>query len=341
MVLKRLKIGLIGWGPYGENLARVALNTLRAEIPLVWTRSKGTAEKIVAAGFNPTNDVDELINSPEVEAVIVASPNSLHKEHVLKVCAAKKALWAEKPLVLNLADYDEIINAIKDSGILTHLNFSKRNGPVYRKMKELKENGSLGEIMHIVKVDRRGTGLYNLGSPHKAVTNPDLSGGWLIHHMCHQVDFVTALSGQKIKKVYCRTVKSSPECPSEESIAAILTAENGSVFELSDGVGPQSENYVSVLGSNGLAKNTQGTTINYRGFDKENKAFYGQGGNSVLFTPEGYGDDSMQAFTAAVLGMEPDTNYPVEVIPVEKGRHVLEVLLAMRESAESGNPVEF
>jgi predicted dehydrogenase len=91
-VAKRLGIGLIGYGPFGQHLARIVINTTRAWIPMVWTRSEATADRIRANGFAATTTVDELISHPEVKAVIVASPNALHKQHVLKVCAAGKAL---------------------------------------------------------------------------------------------------------------------------------------------------------------------------------------------------------------------------------------------------------
>src|SRR3989339_497203 len=129
---KRLQIGLIGYGPYAMHLARMALNTTAADISLIWTRSEKTKEQIFANGFVGTNDIDELINSPKVEAIIVASPNSLHKEHCLKVCVAKKPLWAEKPLVLSLEDYDEIIKAVEKAKVITHCNFGMRFGGVRR-----------------------------------------------------------------------------------------------------------------------------------------------------------------------------------------------------------------
>src|SRR5512140_2748856 len=67
---RRLGIGLIGYGPYGQHLARLVTNTTRAYVPLVWTRGDQTAAKIRSNGFDATADVDELINHPSVEAVI-------------------------------------------------------------------------------------------------------------------------------------------------------------------------------------------------------------------------------------------------------------------------------
>lgn len=336
-VAERLGIGLIGYGPYGQHLARLVMNNTRARIPMIWTRSQATAGKIRANGFEATNDVDELIAHPRVQAVIVASPNACHKEHVLKVCAAGKALWAEKPLVLDLADYDEILEAVDRSGVINHCNFTMRYGGACRKMIELADAGEFGRPMHLISRVCRGTGLFSLGSGHKAVLNPELSGGWIMHHMCHQVDFALRLTRQKVARAYAQTVRSDADCPSEESIAAILTTEEGAICELADGVAPQPDAHLSYLGTKALAYVDEGGGLNFRGDCPEND--YGHGGWSTTYTPEAYADDSMAAFIAAVTGRPHNRAYPLSIVPVAEGRHVLEVLLAIGESAAAGGPV--
>ncbi len=337
MATKRMGIGLIGYGPYGQHLARLVLNTTRATVPMIWTRSASTAEKIRANGFEATTDVDALINHKDVQAVIVASPNSQHKEHCLKVCAAKKALWAEKPLVLNLEDYDAILEAVKKSGVVNHCNFTFRYSAFCRKLIELADAGDFGAPMHLISRNCRGTGLFSLNTAHKAVLTPELSGGWIMHHLCHQVDFALRITRQRAVRVYAQTIKSAPECPSEESIAAVVTTSSGAILELADGVAPQDDFHLSYLGAKALGVVTEHGHVNLRGACKENN--YGQGGWSTLFTPEGYGDDSMASFVAAISGEPHNRSYPVSTIPVTEGRHVLEVLLAIQKSARENRPV--
>ena len=336
-VARRLGVGLIGYGPYGQHLARVATNTTRAWIPMIWTRSAATADRIRANGFAATNDVDELIGHPELQAVIVASPNALHKEHVLKVCAAGKALWAEKPLVLNLADYDEIVQAVRASGVVNHCNFGMRYGGCGRKLIELADAGDFGSPMHLISRSCRGTGLFALGSAHKAVLTPELSGGWILHHLCHQVDFAARLTRERIIRVYAQTVRSAAACPSEESIAAVLTTQSGAICELADGVAPQEDFHLSYLGTKALAYVDGAGALNFRGACAENN--YGHGGWSTVFTPEAYQDDSMAAFISAVTGVPHNRPYNLSVVPVAEGRHVLEVLLAIHDSAARCEPV--
>ncbi|OGJ89648.1 MAG: hypothetical protein A2268_08665 [Candidatus Raymondbacteria bacterium RifOxyA12_full_50_37] len=337
---KRLQIGLIGYGPYAMHLARMALNTTAADISLIWTRSEKTKEQIFANGFVGTNDIDELINSPKVEAIIVASPNSLHKEHCLKVCVAKKPLWAEKPLVLSLEDYDEIIKAVEKAKVITHCNFGMRFGGVSRKLIELADAGEFGKPLHLIHRIDRSVGLFCQNSAHKAVLTPELSGGWILHHMCHQVDFVLRLTRERVVSVFCKTAKSASECPSEEAISAILTTQSGAIACLNDGLTQQHTEFLEYVGTKASGYTIDHKSLFIRGFDAENKARYGHGGHSIQFTPESYGDDAMRAFVQAVTGEKADTGYPVNVVPIQEGRHVLEVLLAMKQSEKTGKVVE-
>jgi len=335
----KLGIGLIGYGGWGQHLARMATNQTTTWIPMIWTRSEGTAEKIRGNGFAATTNVDELIEHPEVKAVIVASPNALHKEHCLKVAAAGKALWAEKPLVLNLADYDEIVAAVEKAGIVNHCNFGMRFQPTCRKMIELADAGEFGEPMHLISRSSRGVGLFSLGTAHKAVLHPELSGGWVMHHMCHQVDFAIRLTRQPVVRVFAQKVASAPDAPSEESIAAVCTTAGGAILQLADGLAPQADlHHTSYLGTKALAYATNGRELNFRGTCDENVS--GSGGWSTLYTPSGFPDDSMAAFVAAVSGTKHNRWYPLDIVPIREGRHALEVLLAINESAEKNQPVE-
>lgn len=337
---KRLQIGLIGYGPYAQHLARMVLNSTRADIAMIWTRSEKTAQQINADGFRATNDVDELISSPQVEAVIVASPNALHKEHCLKVCSVRKPLWAEKPLVLDLRDYDEILEAVQRAGIVTHCNFSYRFMGCSRKLIELADAGELGQPLHIVSRTSRSVGLFCQDSAHKAVLTPELSGGWIMHHMCHQVDFAIRVTRERISSVFCATTRSATACPSEEAISAILTSRSGAIISLNDGLTQQKAGLIEYVGTRASAYTVDNKTLLVRGFDAENKARYGQGGHSLQYTPEAYADDAMRTFISAVTGERSTTAYALAVCPIQEGRHNLEVLLAMKESERCGRVVQ-
>lgn len=338
--MTKIGLGIIGYGPFGQNLARLALNTTKFDVKMIysWAEDSTLLERIRQNGFRATTDVDELINHPDIEAVIVASPNVLHKEHILKVCAAKKALWAEKPLVLNMPDCEAVIAAVADAGIVSHCNMSMRYRGIPRQTLQLQRADQFGNIMHFMSRSCRGVGLFAMNSAHKAVLTPELSGGWIMHHMCHQVDYAMQLFNEPVKKVYAQSVKSAADCPSEESISAILTFASGGIADLSDGLAPMGDHFFSVLGSQGSAYEEHGGLHFCNQLDNND---YGHGGHATVFRPESWGDDHLMAFYAAVSGHTHGRNYELAVTPVDDYmRELLAVELAIGESARSGQVVE-
>ncbi|PCJ59067.1 MAG: hypothetical protein COA79_11960 [Planctomycetota bacterium] len=334
---KRLKLGLIGYGPYGQSLARSALNTTKIDVNMIYVYSEDEVPLVEANGFNATTNLNELLQSNDIEAVVIASPNALHKEHIIKACEAKKAIWAEKPLVLTLDDYDEVNAAIAKANVINHCNFSTRVGGIARKTLELARNGELGTLMHFISRSSRGVGLHSMGSAHKAVLTPELSGGWIMHHMCHQVDYSITLFNEKVKRVYAQSCRSTPDCPSEESISAILTFESGAIADLSDGLTPLGDHFFSVLGSKGAAHQNNGGLMFRNQLDDND---YGQGGHSTFFTPEAWSDDSMIAFYSVITGEPHGRNYELNIVPISEGRHVVEVELAIAESCKTGQVIQ-
>ena len=212
---------------------------------------------------------------------------------------------------------------------------------VSRKMIELADAGELGTPLHLIHRINRSVGLFAQNSAHKAVLTPELSGGWILHHMCHQVDFVTRITQERVGSVYCKTAKSAPNCPSEEAISAILTMQkSGAIASINDGLTQQNTSFLEYVGTKASVYSMDKGTLFLRGFDAENKAQYGHGGHSIQHTPEGYSDDAMRAFIHAVTGKPTGTGYKVDVVPIDGGRHVLEVLLAMKDSDRTGKVVD-
>src|SRR5689334_7900981 len=90
--------------------------------------------------------------------------------------------------------------------------------PTYRKMRQLVDDGTLGQLLAVWAAVHRGYGLYGSGERHPAIARPEESGGWIVHHMCHITDWCIWLAGQ-VEEVYMLTRTTAPtELSSEELI---------------------------------------------------------------------------------------------------------------------------
>ncbi len=95
-----------------------------------------------------TTDYKALCESPDVDAVIIATPNFTHKE--ISICAAKngKHIMCEKPLGLNAQEVREMYHAARDSGVVHMTAFTYRFAPNMRYLKHLASTGALGDLRH-------------------------------------------------------------------------------------------------------------------------------------------------------------------------------------------------
>lgn len=131
-------------GPGFQNADGSALTMVMRRTPLM-------AEDFATRHGVPnwTGDVDTLIEDPDVDAVYIATPPGTHCEYALKVCAAGKPCYVEKPMARNGAECDTMANAFADAGLPLFVAYYRRQLPRFVKAKELVESGQLGDIQTV------------------------------------------------------------------------------------------------------------------------------------------------------------------------------------------------
>ncbi len=93
-----------------------------------------------------TSDADALVCDPEVDAVYIATPPGTHLEYALRVAAAGKPAYVEKPLARNYAESRRMAEAFARAGQPLFVAFYRRRLPRFLKAKELIDSGRLGQI---------------------------------------------------------------------------------------------------------------------------------------------------------------------------------------------------
>jgi predicted dehydrogenase len=91
-------------------------------------------------------DLDALLRRDDIDAVFVTSPTNTHAEHVLAAAQAGKGILLQKPMALTLADCDAICAAVERHGVPFSMCYQMRCDPVNQKMKELLDEGAVGNV---------------------------------------------------------------------------------------------------------------------------------------------------------------------------------------------------
>ncbi len=97
-----------------------------------------------------TGDWREVINHPEVDLVLVATPDALHHEAVMACAAANKHVFCEKPVGANVTEAWEMWSAFRESGLAHFVPFWTRYHPLFASAREIVQRGALGDIRAVV-----------------------------------------------------------------------------------------------------------------------------------------------------------------------------------------------
>lgn len=185
-----IRYGVVGTGYFGAELARFMNDVEGAHITAIYDPENST---VLAEELNcvATKSMEALVARDDVDCVIVATPNNLHKAPVLAAAANGKHVFCEKPIALNYHDCKEMVEACKAAGVTFMaghvMNFF--NGVRYAK--QLIKEGKIGEILSC-HTKRNGWEDKQENVSWKKVRK--LSGGHLYHHI-HELDCVQFLMG--------------------------------------------------------------------------------------------------------------------------------------------------
>jgi predicted dehydrogenase len=173
-----LHVAIMGLGSYGNRVAEAMKNCTKAKLVGVisgtpskiatWMEKYNIPEKNC---YNYEN-FDAIKDNPDIDAVYVITPNSLHKDQAIRVAKAGKHVICEKPMALNAKEGEAMIAACKKANVKLlvgyRMHFEAKTLEVIRMRKE----GELGKIMFF-----QGLCGFRIGDPTQWRLNKQLAGG--------------------------------------------------------------------------------------------------------------------------------------------------------------------
>src|SRR6185295_5025876 len=142
-----LRYGLIGCGEIGK-LRAEGLRRSGRSLTVVSDLDTVRASQI-AAGARVETQWRDLITHPDVDAVIISTPPSLHAEMTIAALRAGKHVLCEKPLARTLEECQEMVKAAGETGSFLATGFNYRFYPSVLKARELVDSGIIGKVDHI------------------------------------------------------------------------------------------------------------------------------------------------------------------------------------------------
>ena len=150
--LKSVRVGVIGTSPFTDRFHLQSLSNHKgAQITAICGRNRTRAQEVAAKYRIPHifTDWREMVRSPEIDAVVVVTPNNLHHPQTMAALEQGKHVFCEKPLALDLREAQEMYEAAQRAGLVHMTNFTFRGVPAFAHMKELIDQGYVGNVYHI------------------------------------------------------------------------------------------------------------------------------------------------------------------------------------------------
>ena len=139
-------------------------------------------------------DYREMLNHPGLDAVVISAPNWVHAEQAIAFLEAGKSVFVEKPMGVNKAECDRILQAVKKTGLNFTVDFEMRTSPFAARIRELIDAGKYGKLRRIEFIHHRGCWLEEGNGIWR--TRPEKSGGHFLMEPIHEVDICRYFAGE-------------------------------------------------------------------------------------------------------------------------------------------------
>lgn len=145
----RIRFGIVGVGMEGSGLLSTAVELPGVECVAaadLYDRRHDLAREIVGKPIRTTRRYQELLDSKDIDAIIVAVPDHWHKQVVVDALSAGKDVYCEKPMSHNPADGLAMVAAAQKSGRIVQAGAQRTSSVICAKAKELLAQGIIGDL---------------------------------------------------------------------------------------------------------------------------------------------------------------------------------------------------
>lgn len=147
-----IRWGILGAARFARQQMAPAIHAARgARLAALATSSpeKAAPFEAFAPGLEVHDSYEALLADPEIDAVYIPLPNTLHVEWTLKAVAAGKHVLCEKPVAMAASDIDRLIAARDASGLLVAEAFMIVHHPQWQRTRTLLRDGAIGRLLHV------------------------------------------------------------------------------------------------------------------------------------------------------------------------------------------------
>ncbi|UCI32100.1 Gfo/Idh/MocA family protein [Mesorhizobium sp. B4-1-4] len=341
---RTVRFGLIGAGVASETHARELKRVAGASLEAVFARDQTKAAAFGAAFAVPRCycDISKFLADPDIDAVIITTPNGRHLDYAIAAAEAGKHVIIEKPLEINEERALRIVAACHDVGARLFVIYQRRYSAAAEQAVSDIRNGRLGRVILVNIVDNQYRSPAYYRKDAWRGTKSIEGGGCLITQSTHLIDLAQYLVGP-IRSVFAKTGTTYHEIETEDVAVAVFEFEGGAIGTLSSSTAafPGQRHLVTISGTEGsIIINGEHDEIVFR--QAKNEPVASRIPESFSFgdpiEPRDYPTDGqrkqLQAIVSALVDPHAPATEDIEALMAVR------VIDAIYRSSSEGRPVE-
>lgn len=245
--MSMLRWGILGTGNIARQFCAGVATATRSKLLAV-----GSREPKKAAEFAATHQIPMPLKSyaavcehPDVDAVYISLPNSMHHEWTLRALSAGKHVLCEKPIAANAAQAQEMFDAANRAGRVLMEAFMYRSHPMMLAAMDAVKAGAIGQV----KIIRSSFCFKVTKTENNIRFRPDLAGGVLMDVGCYSINFSRAIAGAD--PIEFRAMGRLHSSGVDEYAVGMMKFPGGVLASFTCGMSLHADNSAYILGSEG------------------------------------------------------------------------------------------
>lgn len=210
---------------------QIAISSLKGKLELagVYDIDDKRMQWVAENGWHCYKDYADMLADPDLDIVLIATPNNLHREEAISALRAGKHVLCEKPVMMNSQELEEVMAVARETGLVFYPRQNRRWDYDYLVAKKIFDEGLLGKVFN---VESRVMG--SRGIPGDWRKEKAKGGGMMLDWGVHLLDRLVQMIPGKISSVYCKcSYVTGEEC--DDGFKAFLNFANGITAEVEVG----------------------------------------------------------------------------------------------------------
>ena len=322
-----LKAAIYGLGRWGNRLTESVQGSEKIRFVKAISREPDKQKEYSQKfGIKVVSSYGRVLKDPEINAVVLTTPHSLHMKQIIQAAKAGKHVFVEKPMTLTRRTAEKAIEATRAAGVTLGIGFNRRYAPSFVEMMNRIRAGQIGDVLHVEAAHSGPTG-YGLKPDIWRSTRVEAPGGGMTARGIHTLDSMIQVAGL-VSSVYA--FSDNRKLPAgvdmDDTTSMLLKFQNGVTGYLSTLFTTAELYRVHVFGSKGWLELRSDTELTFRGL---------QGAPEKITLPAVDKERAeLEAFADAVEAKQPF------LVPVAEAVNAISVLEAIEPSAKKGKPIK-